>query len=116
MWRLHVPIPTPSLNQIQGKHWTTVRALNQNMKLAVMVALAGVQVPKAEGKRKLAITRHGKGTLDADNLAGGCKGLIDALKVRGVIQDDSPAHLEVSFKQVVTKDQPFTLVVIEEAA
>lgn len=116
-WTLRVPIPTPSLNTIQGKHWAIVQATKKNMALAVMCALSsGPKVPVAAGKRRLTIVRHGKGLLDSDNLAGGCKGLIDALKHRGLVIDDDPEHLEVTFHQVLVKSDPHTIVRIEEAA
>ena len=117
-WAIRVPMPTPSLNQIQGKHWRVIHRMTQNMQTAVMVACAnGPAIPKATGKRKVLITRHGKGILDADNLAGGAKSLIDALKLRGLLLDDDPAHVEVVYRQVLERTaKPYTSVEIQEAA
>ena len=48
----------------------------------------------------LRITRIACQTLDADNFAGGCKFLIDAIRKRGLIPDDDPASVEIAFRQV----------------
>ena len=116
-WVLRVPIPTPSLNEIQGKHWAHVDRQKAAMQWAVLAGLSsGTKIPQATGKRKLVITRHGLGTLDADNLAGGCKSLIDALRYRGLILNDDPESIEVIFRQSPVKKEPHTIVLIEEAA
>jgi Holliday junction resolvase RusA-like endonuclease len=115
IWTLDIPIPTPSLNDIQGKHWAIVRATKRNMAMALMIAMnRAPEIPKATGKRKLVIIRRGKGTLDQDNLAGGCKGLIDAIKAEGLILDDDQGSIEVEFHQAITKSDPHTVVTIEE--
>ena len=51
----------------------------------------------------LRITRISCHPLDADNLAGGCKFLIDAIRRRGLIPDDDPASVEISFRQIKAK-------------
>jgi hypothetical protein len=48
----------------------------------------------------LRITRIACQPLDADNFAGGCKFLIDAIRRRGLIPDDDPASVEISFRQI----------------
>ena len=57
------------------------------------------------------ITRQATRLLDADNLAGGCKPLIDQLRYAGLIPDDSPEQVEITFTQTkVKKGQEGTLV------
>jgi hypothetical protein len=51
----------------------------------------------------LRITRIACHPLDADNFAGGCKFLIDAIRKRGLIPDDDPASVEISFRQIKAK-------------
>lgn len=51
----------------------------------------------------LRITRIACQPLDADNLAGGCKFLIDAIRKRGLIPDDDPASVEIAFRQIKAK-------------
>lgn len=58
--------------------------------------------PGQEGGRPrvgLRIDRHACRLLDADNFAGGCKALIDALRTAQLIPDDDPESLEVTFAQ-----------------
>jgi hypothetical protein len=45
------------------------------------------------------ITRYAPSLLDADNFAGGCKGLIDELRYAKLIPDDNPAAIELQFVQ-----------------
>jgi hypothetical protein len=51
----------------------------------------------------LRITRIACQPLDADNFAGGCKFLIDAVRRRGLIPDDDPQSVEIAFRQIKAK-------------
>jgi hypothetical protein len=59
-----------------------------------------------EGKKDSArritvrIVSHRIRSIDADNLAGGCKWLIDALRAIPLIPDDDPASIILSVEQV----------------
>lgn len=66
--------------------------------------------PQGEGGRKacavggapryrLIVTRYSSRPLDADNLAGGCKPLIDAIRRAGLIPDDDPKTVILEFAQ-----------------
>jgi hypothetical protein len=46
------------------------------------------------------ITRHACRVLDADNFAGGCKYVIDALRHERIIPNDDPASIRLAFEQV----------------
>jgi len=48
---------------------------------------------------RLLITRYAARSLDADNLAGGCKPLIDAIRRAGIIPDDDPKTVILEFAQ-----------------
>ena len=66
------------------------------------------------GRIKVTITRRGPKLLDVDNLAGGCKPLIDALRYEGVIPNDDPGTIELAFRQFKTRrDDQGTEVLIE---
>jgi hypothetical protein len=52
-----------------------------------------------EGRARLRITRHAPRPLDADNFVGGCKPLIDAIRRAGIIRDDDPASVDITFAQ-----------------
>ena len=73
-------------------------------------------VPKATGKRRLTIQRHGKRRLDVDNLIGGAKGMIDELRRLGVLLDDHDDAIELLAKNVplVKGLEPHTILVIED--
>lgn len=49
---------------------------------------------------KVRITSFRCRLLDIDNLAGGSKFIIDALRYQGFIRDDSPDQIELSFAQI----------------
>ena len=53
----------------------------------------------------LSITRYSTKTLDVDNLAGGCKPLIDQIRYSKLIPDDNPESVEITFNQVKVKTQ-----------
>lgn len=55
------------------------------------------------GRVALRITRRAARPLDADNYAGGCKPLIDQLRYAGLIPDDDPASVEITFRQEKAK-------------
>lgn len=77
--------------------------------------LDGLEPRKEEGQERitLRITRSSTRLLDADNFAGGCKPLIDQLRYAGLIPDDSPEKVEITFTQKkVKKGQEGTLIEI----
>lgn len=66
---------------------------------------------------RVTIVRKGSKLLDVDNLAGGCKPLVDALRYAGYIVNDDPASVELLFKQIKTpKKLQGTEVLIEPLA
>ena len=75
-----------------------------------------VKVPKTKEPSKdctakcnplytLSITRFSTKTLDVDNLAGGCKPLIDQIRYAHLIPDDNPESVEITFSQVKVRTQ-----------
>lgn len=75
-----------------------------------------VKVPKAKATSKdctakcnpqytLSITRFSTKTLDVDNLAGGCKPLIDQIRYAHLIPDDNPESVSITFSQIKVKTQ-----------
>ena len=100
----------PSLNQLLGMHWAARSNLSKQYEIAVKLLARGI--PKATGKRRLTIERHGKRSLDKDNAYGGCKLLVDAIKRLGFIVDDSPKHCELEVVQVKLgkREKPHTVI------
>lgn len=68
---------------------------------------------KGQERITLRITRRAARLLDADNFAGGCKPLIDQVRYAGLIPDDSPDKVEITFtQQKVKKGQEGMLIEI----
>ena len=67
--------------------------------------------------RRLSVrfVRRGTRLLDCDNLAGGCKAILDALRYEGVIINDDPGSIVLAFEQVkVPKAETGTEIYITE--
>lgn len=89
-----IPLLTPSLNTYIRMHWRKRKKQKKLLLDEVWLAVPQVQRHAFEGRVALSITRYSTGTLDADNLAGGLKMLIDCLQPSplgiGLISEDSP--------------------------
>ena len=117
-WTFNLDFPTPSLNEIQGWHWSHagIEKMTIGWKLASVLNKLP-PIPPATGKRRLTIIRHGRGRLDRANLYGGVKWLEDAIKDRGLLLDDRDKFCDLVVEQVISrKVQPFTEVILEEIA
>jgi Holliday junction resolvase RusA-like endonuclease len=68
-----------------------------------------------KGRVKITITSRRYRKLDYDNYVLGCKPLVDAIKKRGYIVDDSPEYVFVVYRQEVIprKETPETLITLE---
>jgi Holliday junction resolvase RusA-like endonuclease len=64
--------------------------------------MAGQTEGQSGGDERVAvrITSYVVRPLDCDNFTGGCKHLIDCLKERGLIEDDSPRHIKLETDQI----------------
>lgn len=104
---------TPSLNKLHGNRWQM-----SNWKKKYLKELYHYEYCcQAKEKVKLTIFRYGSRLLDNDNLIGGCKPLIDALKEKGLIRDDSPGWIDLHILQTkVKRGEEETIVTIEEIA
>lgn len=104
-----------SRNKLDSMHWTLRYKYSQRWGYLLMEAFKG-RIPKAKGKMKLKIKSLRSGTLDHDNLVGGCKGLIDALVRLKVIVDDAPEFLETVYEQErVKKEEQKTIIEFNNA-
>lgn len=113
--RLEIPIATPSLNDFVGKHWSAKNKAKQRW--AVLMVRAGAKrLPHATGPRHVMVKRHSRGTLDDDNLRGGCKSTVmDNLVTFGLLVDDSPKWLTANYVQLpLGGGTPRTVIEIEE--
>lgn len=92
------PLATPSLNQWQRAHYHEQNNIKAQMTL-VLRGAASLREPHEIGPARVKIARYSAGTLDWDNLVGGCKPLLDALKSARLIVDDSPKWVAVTYAQ-----------------
>ena len=108
-----IPERTPSMNLFTGRgHWSRYAKTAKRYKEMVWALTS--RAPKATGKRFVRITRRSTRTLDDDNLRGGCKMLLDALKAQGLIIDDSPAWISVDYVQEKSPSKTTLVEVFEE--
>lgn len=120
MIRLIIPEPTPSLNEWQRMHWAARKKLQKRwgrMLHAKWLASGGMQMlDRAKGRRRVTIERYGMRVLDPDNLAAGCKPVLDELRALGLLLDDTPAMLELVCRNEKRSkgDLPHTILVIED--
>lgn len=94
---------TPSLNAWQRWHWAKRDKLKKKFSFEVrkrLNELGRFGVTPPFHRMLVVITRWSPKQLDPDNMVGGCKALVDALKQQGVIRDDSEKWAEIRYKQV----------------
>jgi len=112
---LHIDEPIPSLNKTLGGHWTRQLKHRRRWQWLTRAAIRRAQIfiPPKWPRAKIRIERYGQRILDADNVRGGAKALIDALKYEEIIADDSPANIgEPEIRQFVSKERR-TVVYVE---
>lgn len=96
--------PTLSLNRWTRMHWAKQR--EYAAELSDEIRHKTMHLPactRPMERARVTITRYSLRPLDADNLAGSVKQLLDCLLVRsnthphglGFLRDDSPAHMEL---------------------
>ena len=107
LWVLHVPEATPSLNTFVNKRSQFIYGKVRNRWLrhlrdAWYVAREGQRIRAgwaAPSRAKLTVHRSSLQLLDPDNLVGGVKPVLDALRKLGFIADDTPARLQLEVRQ-----------------
>lgn len=102
MIKLDLPESTPTNNALLRQHWTKYRQIRKHWSMLVMMAKSHARIHlRTTQPVSVTIIRYGKQPLDPDNLVGGCKVLIDALKDHGLIADDSPQYLTLAVSQQI---------------
>lgn len=97
---IEIPMPTVSLNVYKRMHYQAQRRLRDRYTTLLRAHTTSATRCRPHHFRNVTICRHGARLLDVDNLVGGCKPLIDALRRSGLIWDDSPKYLKVVYEQV----------------
>lgn len=113
---LEIPEFTPSLNVLMRKYRHPLARKRLRERYGwLLVAVAGFSASDCVSgpeKRYVRIKSFRRNSVDADNLAGGAKVLLDAMRDVRLIYDDSPEYLEVEYEQEMDRDNPRTLIYI----
>lgn len=111
----------PSANELLRMHWAVKKRMRQRLAWQIAAAIGIGKWPVEKARKRLMIEiwrapKPGKKLtrrLDPDNLVGGCKILIDALRDMGLLYQDSPRWLELDEPiQHLTKENPRTTIEI----
>jgi len=101
----------PSLNVTLKEHWSNKTRRRNKFQVQIgqqlILNYKSTARLRAMDKLKREVTIHSQRmrTLDQDNLTGGAKSLIDALKKLGLIVDDTPTWVDVTYTQ--DKGKPY---------
>jgi len=113
---------TPSQNVLarRFRHAQVYKKLRDRLAGWLMVGMTNLRIPRATGRRRLEIVRIVRSKrylLDRGNFVGGCKPLLDAAILRGLIKDDREEWLDDHYTQEVDPARAGrTLITISEVA
>ena len=113
-----LPFATPSQNVYQRMHYHAQNKLKKECMQWVRVTLNragrfGVNPPDV--RMRVVVQRYSANKVDRGNLVGGCKPLLDALKIEGVIRDDTEQWIDDHYEQhPAPRKEGRTVVVVEE--
>lgn len=112
-WTLNIPLTVPSQNVVGNNRGTRYgrapyRRLRDSFRVAIMAAAVSARVPFAnlDTKRWVLIERFRSGReklYDSANFVGGCKAVVDALVLQGLLADDDDRHAVIEYKQGLGK-------------
>lgn len=112
--RVTIYADVPSLNKLLRMHWAKRRRLCDDVQ-AEITAMHGLPLPSRRRVAKsVRIMSYRKRLLDKDNLTGGAKPIVDALKLCGFIWDDSPEWIELHVDQAVDAKRPRTEIEVSQ--
>ncbi len=94
-------------NKIIRNHWAVNRRNKKEYCLLVRNQMRLRKVNKAmEGEKYvLMIISYRKRLLDLDNLFTGCKSLLDACVIEGLVYDDNPDCIDLKVQQFKAKEE-----------
>lgn len=114
---LKIDLPIESRNKFEGRGWWKKNTYTKAWQQHLWAACNG-KPPKASGPMRVKIKSFRGRLLDEDNLSGGCKGILDAMKRLGIIVIDDPKSVKVSYGQEIIrkrdKIKPHTLIEFED--
>ena len=112
---IKIPYNIPSQNVTSRRHWTKDNA--EKNRCASLISACMRNKFEHQGKVVVDIVSVRKKKIsDKANLIGGAKYLIDGLVKARAIEDDSDAHVEIIYHQMVVKkgEQPHTVIELNE--
>ena len=111
---IEVPTRATDSNKILGVNKFVKHKIFQEIKRHIYILTYGKTPEKPLKSFKLTIVRHGAKTLDYDNLIASFKAYIDALKLSGIIEDDSWQYIKsIATNQVISKEKKLIILVEE---
>ena len=102
MIKLSILSPIRSLNEVERMNWAARRDLEHAYQWAI-IAQIGRRPEALQCRTRVEILSHRARLLDSDNLRGGAKRLVDALRHLGWIWRDSPRWLDLDVDQLVDR-------------
>lgn len=118
-WSFFVPLEPPSQNKISGNKGRSrykYKDIRDNYRMLFENQMILLDIPPATVRRRVLVTRIFTGRsrrFDFGNLVGGCKPLLDAMTLVGMILDDKELYLEDHYYQE-RSDEGGAHIVIEE--
>ena len=104
-WTFTIPVEAPSQNVVAANHGPgrfRYAKIRNELVAWINAAKRSSRISAAKGRRRVIVLRQygSRGKVrDRGNLIGGCKPLIDALTIAGLIVDDSPEWIEDHYAQ-----------------
>jgi len=103
----------PSWNQIAGRgHWTKRAEMMEYAHSSVREALGGGTVEYFTTPVTITVTAYLKRPIDCDNVS--CKGIIDGLRMYGILKDDTIKYVTSVTTKVVKDKTDWTEIEIYE--
>lgn len=94
-----VPLQVPSLNVTSKMHWLKYQREKKMWQFAIWAVGQALIKSRNTPFTRITLRSYRKRLLDRDNLIGGAKMVIDAIRDLKWIVDDDPAHLTVEYVQ-----------------
>lgn len=103
---LVLPVIMPSLNKQLRSHWAARKRLKDNAAWHVRASMGRYKIDHRDRFANVSITVYSNApkvaggrvrVLDRDNLIGGQKPLVDAMKQAGILKDDSPKWAAIAY-------------------
>lgn len=115
----HLKINLPGLPPLQNKlntmHWTQRTSSNKKWFKWVMLSISLKKPIKPLSKAKVTFTRGSAATPDSDGLQGSFKAIRDALVKLGILEDDSPKHLDAHYVWIpAPRSKGYVSIEVEE--